>query len=204
MISRVSADYNLKIKYNGFRNEIAKPVFNFTMKSEKEDTTVSYYKDMCKKFPDVAFTLDDASKIMDHGAFYGYDGSMNLVGENYTEPGQKSVRIDVSVIKKMQADPEFEQEMLDRIKEVTRDEVYEDYTKDAADCSLRVGCSMQCIEQYFTMVGDELHYSVSYNEYPTPTQEEDYGVIPGAFIDLPEEDEDLAKTLLDMYDECRG
>jgi len=112
MISRVSADYNLKIKYNGFRNEIEKPVFKFTMKSEKEDTTVSYYKDMCKQFPDVAFTLDDASKIMDHGAFYGYDGSMNLVGENYTEPGQKSIRIDASVIKKMQSDPEFEQEML--------------------------------------------------------------------------------------------
>jgi len=204
MISRVSADYNLKIKYNGFRNEIAKPVFKFTMKSEKEDTTVSYYKDMCKQFPDVAFTLDDASKIMDHGAFYGYDGSMHLVGENYTEPGQKSIRIDASVIKKMQADPEFEQEMLQRLRDVTSDEVYQENTKEAAKCGHEIGCSLECIEYYFTMVNDELHFSTSYGEYPTPTQEEDYNVIPGAYIDLPEEDEDLAKTLLDMYDECRG
>ena len=204
MISRVSADYNLKIKYNGFRNEIEKPVFKFTMKSEKEDTTVSYYKDMCKQFPDVAFTLDDASKIMDHGAFYGYDGSMNLVGKNYTEPGQKSIRIDASVIKKMQADPEFEQEMLQRLRDVTSDEVYQENTKEAAKCGHEIGCSLECIEYYFTMVNDELHFSTSYGEYPTPTQEEDYNVIPGAYIDLPEKDEDLAKTLLDMYDECRG
>lgn len=72
---------------------------------------LSYYQNLCKDYPDVTFRLDDKSTWKEGEVNLGYKNSMNQVGSNFGYPGQVSISIDVSVIKKMQQDPEYEKEV---------------------------------------------------------------------------------------------
>lgn len=72
---------------------------------------LSYYQNLCKDYPDISFRLDDKSTWKEGEVSLGYKNSMNQVGSNFGYPGQVSVSIDVSVIKKMQQDPEYEKEV---------------------------------------------------------------------------------------------
>lgn len=72
---------------------------------------IAYYQNLCKDYPDVTFRLDDKSTWKEGEVSLGYKNSMNQVGSNFGYPGQVSISIDVSVIKKMQQDPEYEKEV---------------------------------------------------------------------------------------------
>lgn len=84
----------------------------FSAADQKADVeeTLRYYRELCSEFPEVSFRLDDEEEMVKAGVgncSLGYNGSMNQIGENYGNPSQYSIRLDVSVIRKMQKDPEY-------------------------------------------------------------------------------------------------
>ena len=79
--------------------------------SKSSGDVLSYYQDLCKEFAGISFRLDDVSEASKHGnsPYLGYNNSFNQVGSNFGNPGQCSITIDSSVIKRMQEDPRYEQ-----------------------------------------------------------------------------------------------
>lgn len=99
---------------------------DFAMKVTAEGTTndpLEYYRNLAKEFPEVSFRLGDRENGFLPGhpnVCIGYNNSMNQIGENFGEPGQCSIDIDVAVIRKMQSDPDYEL----RIKSLIRNSVH--------------------------------------------------------------------------------
>lgn len=81
--------------------------------SKGDQDSLSYYYKLCKEFPDISFRLEDKEESLKNTSqpYLGYCGSMNQVGNNFGKIGQCSIKLDISVIRKMQTDPSYEQEV---------------------------------------------------------------------------------------------
>ena len=96
--------------------------FKLTIQSQSlsSDDPLDYYKELCSLFPDVAFRLGDNEEETKHMGdskpWFGYNDSLNQIGNHFGELSQVSVTIDVAVIRKMQSDPAFEKQVIDHIK----------------------------------------------------------------------------------------
>ena len=95
------------------------------------DDVLAYYQNLCKEFAGVSFRLDDVNEAAKHNGspYLGYNNSFNQVGNNFGHSGQCSITLDVSVIKKMQEDPRYEQSVKGMIENTkTR---YSEFETDA-------------------------------------------------------------------------
>ncbi|MDE6905029.1 MAG: hypothetical protein K2P76_08895 [Lachnospiraceae bacterium] len=114
---------NRNIDYNFYGKKADKNQAVFSAKTEKKEESVpsdplSYYKKFCEQFPNISFRLEDeeTSRKNPDKICLGYNGSMNQIGENFGGVGHCSINLDISVIRKMQEDPEYEQGMISLIK----------------------------------------------------------------------------------------
>ena len=90
--------------------------------SSNEQDPLEYYKKLCGEYTDITFRLDDiaeAAKSADTLTL-GYGGSMNQMGNNFGTQGKCSISIDISVIKRMQSDPQYEQNVKGLIEDSRR------------------------------------------------------------------------------------
>ena len=95
------------------------------------DDVLAYYQNLCKEFAGVSFRLDDVNEAAKHNGspYLGYNNSFNQVGNNFGHSGQCSITLAVSVIKKMQEDPRYEQSVKGMIENTkTR---YSEFETDA-------------------------------------------------------------------------
>ncbi len=89
---------------------------------------LSCYKDFCSKFSDITFRLGDFEKAMSdmNEIVIGYNDSTNQIGNGFSEIGQLSIEIDVSVIKKIRENPDYELEgIVKGIKQTYRSKLEE-------------------------------------------------------------------------------
>ena len=94
--------------YNVLENKkVNKSDFSNTI-NNTSDPILDYYHDLCSKYPDVSFRLDDVRTGMINGRCLGYKDSMNQVGDNFGCAGQCSISIDVKVIENMMQDSSYE------------------------------------------------------------------------------------------------
>lgn len=89
-------------QYNRVSNVEKEKTFDMKM----DNDPITYYKKFCEQYPDVSFRLLDKSN--GGGINLGYQGSSNQVGDNYGDYSQCSVSIDISTIKHMMKDPNYE------------------------------------------------------------------------------------------------
>lgn len=90
--------------------------FHVSASTDKKSTPptdsqiISYYKNLCKDYPNVTFKIADieAAKRGNAQYYIGYKGNSYQQGNNFSCPGQCSIQIDVGVIRKMMTDPEYE------------------------------------------------------------------------------------------------
>lgn len=84
---------------------------------------ISYYKNLCRDFPDITFKMADIEAAKRGSAQYyiGYKGNSYQQGDNFSCPGQCSIQIDVNVIRKMMTDPEYEFSVRGRISNMISD-----------------------------------------------------------------------------------
>ncbi len=80
---------------------------------------VSYYKKLCEDYPDVTFKMSDLQTPASY--HIGYKGDSHQQGENFSCPDRCSIQIDVSVIKKMMADEDFEAQIKGTIGNIIMD-----------------------------------------------------------------------------------
>ncbi len=88
-----------------------------------------YYRNLAKSFLEITFRLSDKESDMRiaDGCWHGYQGGlkesrMNQIGDHFSEPNQTSVDIDVSIIRRMQKDPEFEHIMYGELRGAIRNQ----------------------------------------------------------------------------------
>ena len=81
--------------------------------SESDQDSLTYYYQLCQEFPDITFRLGDQNEGLKNinQPYLGYRGHMNQVGNNFGKMGQCSISLDISVIRKMQTDPSYEEEV---------------------------------------------------------------------------------------------
>lgn len=84
-------------------------------------SVLDYYNSLCKEFPDISFRLDDENSIDKTPYHLGYNNSMNQRGSNFSNPRQCSIQIDVAVIRHMQADPKYADQIIGAIKNTKMD-----------------------------------------------------------------------------------
>lgn len=118
---------NSRIDYSiyGKRAEKNQAVFSTKLETPKEHVPsdpVAYYKKLCEQFPNISFRLvDEETSANNPGKIcLGYNGSMNQVGTNFGGVGHCSINLDISVIRNMQKDPEYEQGMISLIKQTEK------------------------------------------------------------------------------------
>lgn len=147
------------------RNEV------FSIRTEPAESTVLedpivYYKKLCKEFPDITFRLDDKeTALMDTSKIcLGYNGSMNQVGNNFSGIGQCSISIDIEVIRNMQKDSEYAQNVRGMIRLVERN--YADVERDARQCGMMYA-SVNIEDE-----GGKLLRSCAFSTTPASTEEE--------------------------------
>ena len=78
-------------------------------RSVQTDEPLDYYYELVKKFPEISFRLSDkeeSDKRLNE-IYYGYNNHTNQVGDNFGEPFQVSVNIDVAIIRRMMKDEWF-------------------------------------------------------------------------------------------------
>lgn len=92
-----------------------------------QNDPVSVYQDLCAEFPDITFRLEDKTRP---DSQIGYKNSLHQVGKNFGEPGQYSISIDISVIRQMQQDPEYAENVRGKIEFVKG--MYRKWAQDAA------------------------------------------------------------------------
>lgn len=115
-------------------NEKVEPNFESYRKNDTSTKDVlSYYEDLCKEFKGISFRLDDIQEASKHGncPYLGYNNSFNQVGVNFGNMGQCSITLDVSVIERMQKDPQYEE----RVKGMIQNSYdrYSEYTSRALE-----------------------------------------------------------------------
>ena len=111
-----------RMEYSGTASFVSKTEVQFEVTKQSEssgDDVLDYYHEICSKFTDISFRLSDIEETLKHvndsRPYIGYNDSLNQVGDNYSEIGKISIDIDVAVIRKMQSDSSFEEEVLDII-----------------------------------------------------------------------------------------
>ena len=107
------------MQYNNASGLTSKTEAQFKITSQSSssgDAVLDYYHNLCSKFPDISFRLSDMEESLKHmndrRPYFGYNDSLNQVGDNYSEMGQVSIDIDAAVIRKMQNNPDFEEAVL--------------------------------------------------------------------------------------------
>ncbi|MCM1256327.1 MAG: DUF6033 family protein [Roseburia sp.] len=115
---------NTTVDYSIFGKKADKNLSVFSAKTETQEESVpsdpvAYYKKLCQQFPNISFRLvDEETSAKNPGKVcLGYNGSMNQVGTNFGGVGHCSINLDISIIRKMQKDPEYEYGMISRIKQ---------------------------------------------------------------------------------------
>ncbi len=109
--------------------------------SPKPQSPMEYYQALCREFQGVTFRLGNkAAQKASGGSVLGYGGSMNQMGESFGSPGQCSIQIDISVLKKMQQDPEYEKHVKGTIQDAR--DTYSMYESQAG----RDGYPYVCVE----------------------------------------------------------
>ena len=110
MDNRVSQSYSNP--YKTASNEMFSKILN-NKNSESDQDSLTYYYQLCQEFPDITFRLGDQNEGLKNinQPYLGYRGHMNQVGNNFGKMGQCSIRLDISVIRKMQTDPSYEEEV---------------------------------------------------------------------------------------------
>ncbi|MBE5908600.1 MAG: hypothetical protein E7278_07180 [Lachnospiraceae bacterium] len=88
---------------NKFAMEATK--VNSIVQKVSTDEPLDYYYEFVKKYPDISFRLSDKSSM--ENPCYGYNNHTNQVGNNFSNPSQISVEIDVAVIRRMMKDDQF-------------------------------------------------------------------------------------------------
>ena len=160
-ISSISAAY--KKAYNNTGKVGSK--LSISSKESMTNDPLAYYKQLCSKYPNISFRLDDYFNGTNaKGYNLGYNNSMNQVGENFGEMGQCSIEIDISVIEKMMQDPKYEQQANGWIQAFEQN-----YAGHAADVASS-GCSNFC----FTIhdFGDGIQTGRTCGYTPFSTEEE--------------------------------
>lgn len=127
-ISNISSNTNLSQLAKVDTVEISAFSINSTVSS---DSILNYYQQLCSQYPDITFRLDDIETSSQQSNVYlGYKNSMNQIGENFGSVGQCSISIDVTVIKHMMNDPQYENQVKDEINyTVNHYSLYEEETK---------------------------------------------------------------------------
>jgi hypothetical protein len=105
------------------------------------------YKEICSKYPDTSFRLEDMQATVQYEAvhgknscpYLGYNNSMNQVGTNFGEKSQKSIEIDVSVLKNAVNDPEYKERLLNKI-----DGTLDSYSRWVSDANEQ-GATNMCV-----------------------------------------------------------
>lgn len=110
MDNRVSQSYGNP--YKTASNEMFSKILN-NKNSESDQDSLTYYYQLCQEFPDITFRLGDQNEGLKNinQPYLGYRGHMNQVGNNFGKMGQCSISLDISVIRKMQTDPSYEEEV---------------------------------------------------------------------------------------------
>jgi hypothetical protein len=95
-------------------------IIEFTQ--EKQDP-LEYYKALCSEFPDITFRLEDYEEHEKNPTkiILGYQDSFNQVGNNFSDLDQCSIVIDVAVIRHMQKDPQYAQQVRGVIESTKRE-----------------------------------------------------------------------------------
>lgn len=106
------SDYpSVSSNYPNTKREIIKTPFSTDKCNGNSLNSTDYYQNLCKNYPNITFRLEDkaaaAGKVGQ--CCLGYNNSMNQIGNNFGKQGQCSISLDISVIEKMQNDPEYEQ-----------------------------------------------------------------------------------------------
>ena len=110
MDNRVSQSYGNP--YKTASNEMFSKILN-NKNSESDQDSLTYYYQLCQEFPDITFRLGDQNEGLKNinQPYLGYRDHMNQVGNNFGKMGQCSIGLDISVIRKMQTDPSYEEEV---------------------------------------------------------------------------------------------
>lgn len=110
MDNRVSQSYGNP--YKTASNEMFSKILN-NKNSESDQDSLTYYYQLCQEFPDITFRLGDQNEGLKNinQPYLGYRDHMNQVGNNFGKIGQCSISLDISVIRKMQTDPSYEEEV---------------------------------------------------------------------------------------------
>ncbi|MBR5635673.1 MAG: hypothetical protein IKW81_01935 [Pseudobutyrivibrio sp.] len=162
---------NTSMQYNNASSLISKTEAQFKITSQSSssgDAVLDYYHNLCSNFPDMSFRLSDKEEELKHmndrRPYFGYNDSLNQVGDNYSELGQISIDIDVAVIRKMQNDPSFEEEVLATIENIKTYHVA--YQQEA------INSGMPYMDYCLQLEGDELQKSQGYYSSKYSTEEE--------------------------------
>lgn len=114
---------NTTVDYNIYGKKADKTQSIFSAKMETQEESVpsdplAYYRKLCEQFPNISFRLVDEETAAKHPdkICLGYNGSMNQVGTNFGGVGHCSINLDISVIRNMQNDPEYAEDVISRIK----------------------------------------------------------------------------------------
>lgn len=195
------------MQYNNASGLISKTEAQFKITSQSSssgDAVLDYYHNLCSKFPDISFRLSDMEESLKHmndrRPYFGYNDSLNQVGDNYSEMGQVSIDIDAAIIRKMQNNPDFEEEVLAAIENCEKN--YGQYQQEA----IRNG--MPYTDHHLTLDGDRLQESQGYFSSRYSTEEElrrmwdaeEYQRKMGQFFE--EQKAELIEIYLQMTESC--
>lgn len=198
---------NTSMQYNNASGLISKTEAQFKITSQSSssgDAVLDYYHNLCSKFPDISFRLSDMEESLKHmndrRPYFGYNDSLNQVGDNYSEMGQVSIDIDAAIIRKMQNNPDFEEEVLAAIENCEKN--YGQYQQEA----IRNG--MPYTDHHLTLDGDRLQESQGYFSSRYSTEEElrrmwdaeEYQRKMGQFFE--EQKAELIEIYLQMTESC--
>ena len=120
---RKDNDYLTGKMDNGFKTPKIDSEFQVDKTSDEYKSIMKLYDDICKDYPDVSFRLDDRETSNAYQkkygtecmAYLGYGNSMNQVGDNFGELSQKSVEIDVPILKKCLSDPDYKKAFMSQL-----------------------------------------------------------------------------------------
>ena len=168
------------------------------------DDVLAYYQNLCKEFAGVSFRLDDVYEAAKHNGspYLGYNNSFNQVGNNFGHSGQCSITLDVSVIKKMQEDPRYEQSVKGMIENTkTR---YSEFETDA----LKDG--YQYVSVSIEDNGGKPQRAIAQSNVPCSTEDEvrsmwNSGEYSSRIVSIVDDlKSEAADIFFKMYDESRS
>jgi len=138
-LTAVSTSFNnisLNVSSSSNQNKVS---FLMERCDDDSDSILDYYHDLCKKYPNVSFRLEDletGSKMPSEPPYLGYNNSFNQIGDNFGNPGQCSITIDKKVIENMQKDTVYKEIVYSYIENLEAQQVgYQQYaTQEGMSC----------------------------------------------------------------------